>query len=225
MHLTICKVTLFTKNFEKFFDEILFWRTVCTISLFYLKHFGFPGKRMALREDRLTANFLQMSIFCTETQFHLINCLLLEKNDLQKTLKKSPVGHLAHWGFFWPLIPNLFCVRHFALIKNSRRITERQPYFVLTWRAVKKNIVPNKKTTKKTTFFALFWKFWPQLDYSFICEFQVFCYITVSCIWRFVKLLFSQKFSKNFSMRSFFEELFALCHCFISNILAFQENK
>ena len=56
---------------------------------------------MALREDRLTASFLQMSIFCTKTQFHLINCLLLEKNDLQKTLKKSPVGHLAHWGFFF----------------------------------------------------------------------------------------------------------------------------
>ena len=162
--MAICKNTLFTKIFEKFFNDILFWRTVCTISLFYLKHFGFPGKRMALREDRLTASFLQMSNFCTETQFHLINCLLLEKNDLQKTFKKSPVGHLAHWGFFWPLIPNLFCVRHFALIKNSRRITERQPYFVLTWRAVKKIIVPNKKTTKKTTFFAFFWKFWPQLD-------------------------------------------------------------
>ena len=122
---------------------------------------------MALREDRLTASFLQMSNFCTETQFHLINCLLLEKNDLQKTLKKSPVGHLAHWGFFLnphpkPLLRASFC--DFALIKNSRRITERQPYFVLTWRAVKKNIVPNKKTTKKTTFFAFFWKFWPQMD-------------------------------------------------------------
>ena len=69
---------------------------------------------MALREDRLTASFLQMSIFCTETQFHLINCLLLEKNDLQKTLKKSPVGHLAHWGFFLtphpkPLLRAPFC--------------------------------------------------------------------------------------------------------------------
>ena len=140
MHLAICKNTLFTKVFEKFFNEILFWRTVCTISLFYLKHFGFPRKEMALREDVLTASFLQMSIFCTETQFHLINCLLLEKNDLQKTLKKSPGGHLAHWGFFLPLIPNLFCVRHFALIKNSRRITERLPYFVLTWRAVKETL-------------------------------------------------------------------------------------
>ena len=67
---------------------------------------------MALREDRLTASFLQMSNFCTETQFHLINCLLLEKNDLQKTLKKSPVGHLAHWGFvFDPLSQTFFaCV-------------------------------------------------------------------------------------------------------------------
>ena len=85
---------------------------------------------MALREDVLTASYLLMSNFCTETQFHLINCLLLEKKLFAKNIKK---------------IPNLFCVRHFALIKNSRRITERQPYFVLTWRAVKKNIVPIKK--------------------------------------------------------------------------------
>ena len=47
---------------------------------------------MALREDWLTASFLQMSNFCTETQFHLISCLLLEKNDLQKTLKKHCFG-------------------------------------------------------------------------------------------------------------------------------------
>ena len=40
---------------------------------------------MALREDLLTAGFLQMSNFYTETQFHLINCLFLEKNYLQKT--------------------------------------------------------------------------------------------------------------------------------------------
>ena len=69
---------------------------------------------MALREDVPTASFLQMSNFCTETQFHLINCLLLEKNDLQKTLKKSPVGHLAHWLFFLtphptPLLRASFC--------------------------------------------------------------------------------------------------------------------
>ena len=69
---------------------------------------------MALRENVLTASFLQMSNSCTETQFHLINCLLLEKNDLQKTLKKSPVGHLAHWGFFLtphpkPLLRASFC--------------------------------------------------------------------------------------------------------------------
>ena len=165
MHLAICKNTLFTKVFEKFFNEILFWRTVCTISLFYLKHFGFPGKEMALREDVLTASVLQMSNFCAETQFHLINCLLLEKKLFAKNIKKIPSGPNGPLGiFFWPLIPNLFCVRHFALIKNSRRITERQPYFVLTWRAVKKNIVPNKKTSKKTMFFAFFWKFWPQLD-------------------------------------------------------------
>ena len=161
MHLANCKVTLFTKVFEKFFNEILFWRTVCTISLFYLKHLGFPGKEMALREDVLTASFLQMSIFCTETRFHLINCLLLEKKLFAKNIKKIPSGPFGPLGiFFWPPIPNLFCVRHFALIKNSRRITERQPYFVLTWRAVKKILF----LLKKTMFFALFWKFWLQLD-------------------------------------------------------------
>ena len=101
---------------------------------------------MALREDVLTASFLQISNFCTESQFHLINCLLLEKKLFAKNIKKNPQWAIWPTGdFFLPLIPNLFCVRHFALIKNSRRITERQPYFVLTWRAVKKNIVPIKK--------------------------------------------------------------------------------
>ena len=100
---------------------------------------------MALREDVPTASFLQMSNFCTETQFHLINCLLLEKKLFAKNIKKNPQWAIWPTGDFFPLIPNLFCVRHFALLKNSMRITERQPYFVLTWRAVKKNIVPNKK--------------------------------------------------------------------------------
>ena len=136
MHLAICKVTLFTKVFEKFFDEILFRRTVCTISLFYLKHFGFSGKRMALREDRLTASFLQMSNFCTETHFHLINCLLLEKKLFAKNIKKIPSGPNGPLGiFFWPLIPNLFCVRHFALIKNSRLFAEKHCFREKnTWR-------------------------------------------------------------------------------------------
>ena len=180
---------------------------------------------MALREDRLTASFLQMSIFSTETQFHLINCLLLEKNDLQKTLKKSPVGQMAHWGFFLTPHPKPLLRASFCANKKFQAYYGKTAVFRFDVESREKNIVPNKKTTKKTTFFALFWKFWPQLDQSFICEFQVFCYITISCIWRFVKLLFSQKFSKNFSMRSFFEELFALYHCFISNILAFQEKK
>ena len=52
---------------------------------------------MALREDRLTASLLQMSNFCTETQWR-----------------------------------------------------------PLTWRAVKKNIVPIKKTTKKQRFLRFF---------------------------------------------------------------------
>ena len=57
---------------------------------------------MALREDEPTSSFLQMSNFCTETQFHLINCLLLEKKLFAKNIKKkSPVGHLAHLGFFF----------------------------------------------------------------------------------------------------------------------------
>ena len=73
---------------------------------------------MALREDRLTASFLQMSNFCTETQFHLINCLLLEKNDLQKTLKKSSVGHLAHWDFFLTPHPKLLLRASFCANKK-----------------------------------------------------------------------------------------------------------
>ena len=51
---------------------------------------------MALREDLLTAGFLQMSNFCTETQFHLINCLLLEKKLFAKNIKKNP-----QWAI-WP---------------------------------------------------------------------------------------------------------------------------
>ena len=70
---------------------------------------------MTLREDVLTASFLQMSNFCTETQFHLINCLLLEKKIFcKKHKKKSPVGPLAHWVFFLtphpkPLLRASFC--------------------------------------------------------------------------------------------------------------------
>ena len=108
---------------------------------------------MALREDVLTDSFLQMSNFCTETQFHLINCLLLEKKLFAKNKKKIPSGPFGPLGiFFRPLIPNLFCVRHFALIKNSRRITERQSYFVLTWRAVKKILFLLKKQIKNNVF-------------------------------------------------------------------------
>ena len=51
---------------------------------------------MALREDVLTASFLQMSNFCAETQFHLINCLLLEKKLFAKNIKKNP-----QWAI-WP---------------------------------------------------------------------------------------------------------------------------
>ena len=85
------------------------------MSLFYLKHFGFPGKRMALREDVLTASFLQMSNFCTETQFHLINCLLLEKKLFAKNIKKIPSGPFGPLGIFFltphpkPLLRASFC--------------------------------------------------------------------------------------------------------------------
>ena len=69
---------------------------------------------MALRKDRLTASFLQMSNFCTETQFHLINCLLLEKNDLQKTLKNPqwaiwPTGDFFLTPHTKPLLRASFC--------------------------------------------------------------------------------------------------------------------
>ena len=109
-----------------------------------------------MRKYLLTASFFQMSNFCTETQFHLINCLLLEKNDLQKTLKKSPVGHLAHWRFFLTPHAKLLLRASFCANKKFQAYYERQPYFVLTWRAVKKNIVPIKKTTKKQRFLRFF---------------------------------------------------------------------
>ena len=111
---------------------------------------------MALREDVLTASFLQMSNFCFETQFHLINCLLLEKNDLQKTLKNPQWAIWPTGDFFLTPHPKPLLRASFCANKNSRRITERQPYFVLTWRAVKKNIVPIKKTTKKQRFLRFF---------------------------------------------------------------------
>ena len=56
---------------------------------------------MALREDVLTASFLQMSNFCTETQFHLINCLLLEKKLFAKNIKKIPSGPFGPLGIFF----------------------------------------------------------------------------------------------------------------------------
>ena len=67
---------------------------------------------MALREDLLTAGFLQMSNFYTETQFHLINCLFLEKNYLQKTLKKIPSGPFGPLGIFFdpPFQSSFACV-------------------------------------------------------------------------------------------------------------------
>ena len=58
---------------------------------------------MALREDVLTASFLQMSNFCTETQFHCINCLLLEKKLFAKNIKKNqiPSGPFGPLGIFF----------------------------------------------------------------------------------------------------------------------------
>ena len=69
---------------------------------------------MALREDVPTASFLQMSNFCTETQFHLINCLLLEKKLFAKNIKKIPSGPFGPLGFFLtphpkPLLRASFC--------------------------------------------------------------------------------------------------------------------
>ena len=70
---------------------------------------------MALREDVLTASFLQMSNFCTETQFHLINCLLLEKKLFAKNIKKIPSGPFGPLGIFFltphhkPLLRESFC--------------------------------------------------------------------------------------------------------------------
>ena len=157
MHLAICKNTLFTKVFEKFFNEILFWRTVCTISLFYLKHFGFPGNEMALREDVLTASFLQMSNFCTETQFHLINCLLLEKKLFAKNIKKNPQWAIWPTGdFFWPLIPNLLLRASFCANKKFQAYYGKTAVFRFDVESREKNIVPIKKTNKKQRFWRFF---------------------------------------------------------------------
>ena len=56
---------------------------------------------MALREDVLTASFLQMSNFCAETEFHLINCLLLEKKLFAKNIKKIPSGPFGPLRIFF----------------------------------------------------------------------------------------------------------------------------
>ena len=156
MHLAICKNTLFTKVFEKFFNEILFWRTVCTITVLS-QTFWLSRKTNGLERRSANRQFPPNVKFLHRNSVSLDKLPTFRKKWFAKNIKKIPSGPFGPLGiFFWPLIPNLFCVRYFALIKNSRRITERQPYFVLTWRAVKKNIVPNKKTTKKTTFFAFF---------------------------------------------------------------------
>ena len=97
-----------------------------------------------------------MSIFCTETQFHLINCLLLEKNDLQKTLKKSPVGHLAHWGFFLTPHPKPLFRASFCANKKFQAYYGKTAVFRFDVESREKNIVPIKKTTKKQRFLRFF---------------------------------------------------------------------
>ena len=64
---------------------------------------------MALKEDVPTASFLQMSNFCTETQFHLINCLLLEKKLFAKNIKKWPTGDFFLTPHPKPLLRASFC--------------------------------------------------------------------------------------------------------------------
>ena len=66
---------------------------------------------MALREDVLTASFLQMSNFCTETQFHLINCLILEKKLFAKNIKKIPSGPFGPLGIFFMSFANNFFLK------------------------------------------------------------------------------------------------------------------
>ena len=97
---------------------------------------------MALREDRLTASFLQMSIFCTETQFHLINCLLLEKNDLQKTLKKIPSGPFGPLGFFLTPHPKPLLRASFCANKKFQAYYGKTAVFRFDVESREKNIVP-----------------------------------------------------------------------------------
>ena len=138
MHLAICRVTLFTKVFEKFFDEILFWRTVCTITVLS-QTFWLSRKTNGLEKRSANRQFPPNVKFLHRNSVSLDKLPTFRKKIICKKHKKNPQWAIWPTGdFFWPLIPNLFCVRHFALIKKSRRIMERQPYFVLTWRAVKK---------------------------------------------------------------------------------------
>ena len=112
------------------------------MSLFYLKHFGFPGKQIDLRKYLLTASFLQMSNFCFETQFPLINCLFLEQIICKKHKKKSPVGHLAHWGFFLTPHSKALLRASFCANKKFQAYYGKTAVFRFDVESREKNIVP-----------------------------------------------------------------------------------
>ena len=78
---------------------------------------------------------------------------------------------------------------------------------------------------KKHNVFCVVFKVVAKIATVCFCEFQLSCYVSLSRFWRFIKLLFSKKFLKNFAMQSFFEELFALYRSFMSNTLNFLEWK
>ena len=61
---------------------------------------------------------------------------IFRKKLFAKNIKKIPSGPFGPLGIcFWPLITNLFCVRHFALIKNSRLFAEKHCFREKnTWR-------------------------------------------------------------------------------------------
>ena len=91
----------------------------------------------------LTASFLQMSNFCTETQFHLINCLLLEKKLFAKNIKKNPQWAIWPTGdFFLTPHPKLLLRASFCANKKFQVYYGKTAVFRFDVESREKNIVP-----------------------------------------------------------------------------------
>ena len=130
---------LFSQKFSKNFSMRSFLKNCLHYITVLSQTFWLSRKRNGLERRCANRQFPPNVKFLHRNSVSLDKLPTFRKKIICKKHKKNPQWAIWPNGdFFWRLIPNLFCVRHFALIKNSRRITERQPYFVLTWRAVKK---------------------------------------------------------------------------------------